>query len=181
MQNDEAFDEKEPKSAGRADSGFRPDKRRWCKPGLPHKGWQCVDCEDLCEPVGVCEMCGKTEIRYMHVMHHPTLPNTIQVGCECAERMELTYNGKRAQQRVKNKAARLRTWMKLDKWRVSAAGNLFKKYRRRVVVLVQLETRPEYFVYYLDGKASPRAYLGHEGAARAAFDALNPVIPLLLP
>lgn len=29
----------------------------WAQCGVPHKGWTCVDIEDLGEPSAVCEMC----------------------------------------------------------------------------------------------------------------------------
>ena len=71
----------------------------WNKPGLPHKGWTCVDVIDLAEgidetesiPYEQCEMCGNEKIRYAHVMSHPDYPDEIYVGCVCAEKMTGDY------------------------------------------------------------------------------------------
>ena len=57
---------------------------RWDQPGVPHKGWQCVDVVDLRADGGpadetdyaTCQMCGNEKIRYVHVMAHPDLPET---------------------------------------------------------------------------------------------------------
>jgi hypothetical protein len=47
---------------------------KWAQPGVPHKGWRCVDIEDLGEPSATCEMCEAQEIRYVHHMEHPSYP-----------------------------------------------------------------------------------------------------------
>ncbi len=52
---------------------------RWDQPGVPHKGWRCVDVVDLRangEPAddtdyATCQMCGNEKIRYVHIMDHP--------------------------------------------------------------------------------------------------------------
>lgn len=49
---------------------------RWDQPGVPHKGWHCVDVVDLRADGGpadeidyaTCQMCGNEKIRYVHVM-----------------------------------------------------------------------------------------------------------------
>jgi hypothetical protein len=69
----------------------------WSRPGVPHRGWTCVDVEDLGEPDEVCEMCQTAEIRYVHIMQHPDWEGELRVGCVCAGRMEEDY--KRAEAR----------------------------------------------------------------------------------
>jgi hypothetical protein len=69
----------------------------WSRPGVPHRGWSCVDVEDLGEPSEVCEMCEQAQLRYVHVMRHPEWEGELRVGCVCAGRMEEDY--KRAVQR----------------------------------------------------------------------------------
>jgi hypothetical protein len=61
---------------------------RWSEPGLPHKGWTCVDESDLGEPSHVCEMCQTASVRYVYAMRHPEWPETLWVGCVCAGHME---------------------------------------------------------------------------------------------
>lgn len=54
---------------------------RWDQPGVPHKGWHCVDVVDLRADVesadetdyATCQMCGNEKVRYVHVMEHPDL------------------------------------------------------------------------------------------------------------
>ena len=45
---------------------------KWSRVGVPHKGWTCVNVEDLGEPEAVCEMCEIQQIRYVHWMEHQT-------------------------------------------------------------------------------------------------------------
>lgn len=103
---------------------------RWDKKGLPHKGWRCDDVIDLGgdgpmddDDYATCEMCDKERIRYVHVMSHPRVPKSIDVGCVCAGKMSGDYEGARQRERVlRNKAARRSNWLKRN-WRVSAKGN----------------------------------------------------------
>lgn len=54
---------------------------RWDQPGVPHKGWHCVDVVDLRADgesadetdYATCQMCGNEKIRYVHIMEHPDL------------------------------------------------------------------------------------------------------------
>ena len=51
---------------------------RWDQPGVPHKGWHCVDVVDLRADgesadetdYATCQMCGNEKIRYVHIMEH---------------------------------------------------------------------------------------------------------------
>jgi hypothetical protein len=52
------------------------------QPGVRHKGWICVDIEDLGERSAACEMCEIREIRYAHYIEHPRYP--LVLGCVCA-------------------------------------------------------------------------------------------------
>ena len=58
-------------------------------PGVPHKGWFCVDLEDLGDILGTCEMCETQSIRYVHHMEHHDYPDVLGVGRVCAEKMEV--------------------------------------------------------------------------------------------
>ena len=98
---------------------------KWAQSGIPHKGWSCVEIEDLEEPSATCEMCETQEIRYVHHMEHPSYPRVLACGCVCAGNMENDYEG--AQQREKsmrNASSRKRRWLLRD-WRVSKGGNPF--------------------------------------------------------
>ncbi len=84
---------------------------KWSDPDVPHKGWSCVDVEDLGEPAATCEMCETQEIRYVHHMEHPDYRETLAVGCVCAEHMEQDYVGPRLREKQLRQRARWRqTW-----------------------------------------------------------------------
>lgn len=98
---------------------------KWSQPNVPHKGWICVDVEDLGSPDSVCEMCEIQEIRYVHHMQHSDFAGDLGVGCVCAEYMEGDYVAPRRRESVlRNAAQRKRRWL-VRKWRVSANGNFF--------------------------------------------------------
>lgn len=61
---------------------------KWSVAGVPHRGWMCVDIEDLSSPSAECEMCESQSIRYVHHMQHADFPQVLQVGCICAGHME---------------------------------------------------------------------------------------------
>lgn len=98
---------------------------KWSHPGVPHKGWRCVDIEDLGGPSATCEMCETQEIRYVHHMEHPSYPQTLGCGCVCAGHMEDDYEGARKREKtMRNAGARRRRWLTRS-WRTSHKGNPF--------------------------------------------------------
>ena len=109
-------------------------KELWTKANIPHKGWECVDVEDLGEATHTCEMCGKEEIRYVHFVEHPEHP-TLKVGCVCADKMAVGYNGKLAERKLKNSIKRKENFRRADKWKISEKGNRHRtKNGYRVVI-----------------------------------------------
>lgn len=101
------------------------DRGKWSRSGVPHKGWACSGVEDLGEPSATCEMCESVEIRYVHYMEHPDYPETLGVGCVCAEHMEEDYTAPRAREKRLRAAARRRSTWGRRQWRISYAGNLY--------------------------------------------------------
>ncbi|TIO17536.1 MAG: hypothetical protein E5X86_11605 [Mesorhizobium sp.] len=98
---------------------------KWSRSGIPHKGWTCVNVEDLEEPSAICEMCESQEIRYVHYMTHPDNAEMLGVGCVCAEKMEQDYEAPRMRERVLRSASqRRRNWLR-RKWRISHSGNSY--------------------------------------------------------
>jgi len=102
----------------------------WGNKGVPTKGWINVDMEDLGAPEGQCEMCGREEIRYVHVMEHPNYPDAVSAGCICAEHMASDYSAggkpseaKQRENALKNAASRRRRWPELKSWKASKKGN----------------------------------------------------------
>jgi len=96
---------------------------KWSKPGVPHRGWNCVDIEDLGEPNLECEMCESQMIRYVHHMEHPQFPEVLQVGCVCAGHLEGDVAAARTREAsMKSRSGKRKRWL-TRKWRVSAKGN----------------------------------------------------------
>ena len=96
---------------------------KWSVAGVPHKGWTCVDIEDLGSPSAECEMCESQTIRYVHHMEHPDYPEVLQVGCVCAGHMEGDLAASRAREAsMKSRDAKRKRWT-TRAWEVSAKGN----------------------------------------------------------
>lgn len=96
---------------------------KWSEAGVPHKGWACVDIEDLGEPDITCEMCETTQIRYVHHMEHADYPDVLQVGCICAGHMQQDLAAARAREAsMKSRASKRKRWLSRT-WRMSAKGN----------------------------------------------------------
>ncbi len=98
---------------------------KWSDPGIPHKGWTCVDIEDLGDPSAICEMCEHQEIRYVHYMQHPDYNSELACGCDCAARMEENYAAAESREKkMKNRSGRKKAWPNLKSWYRSKTGNL---------------------------------------------------------
>ncbi len=96
---------------------------KWSVAGVPHKGWQCVDIEDLGEPQVQCEMCESQTIRYVHYMEHPKYEEVLEVGCVCAGNMEGDLvAAKHRETTMKSTSSKRKRWL-TRKWKVSAKGN----------------------------------------------------------
>jgi hypothetical protein len=101
---------------------------KWSKPGVPHRGWQCVDIERLDE-LAICEMCESAQIRYAHHMRHSDYPLELIVGCLCAGHMEENYAAPRGREAELRKTIAARSKWLSRKWRTSQPGNSFLKTR----------------------------------------------------
>ena len=54
---------------------------KWTQLGVPHRGWLCLDVEDLGGSSQLCQMCEGVDVRYVHHMQHPDYPDVLAVGC----------------------------------------------------------------------------------------------------
>lgn len=96
---------------------------KWSVAGVPHRGWTCVDIEDLGEPQIDCGMCESQSIRYVHHMEHPDYSDVLEVGCVCAGHMEGDVAASRAREAsMRSRAAKRKRWTSRA-WKVSAKGN----------------------------------------------------------
>jgi hypothetical protein len=95
---------------------------KWSASGVPHRGWVCVDIEDLGEPSIECGMCESQRIRYVHHMEHPDYSEALEVGCICAGHMEGDVAASQARESsMKNRAGRRTRWTSRA-WKISAKG-----------------------------------------------------------
>jgi hypothetical protein len=96
---------------------------KWSQRGVPHKGWTCIDIEDLGKPELECEMCESTSIRYVHYMQHADYPQVLGAGCVCAGHMESDVTAARSREAsMQSRVTKRKRWT-TRKWRISAKGN----------------------------------------------------------
>lgn len=146
---------------------------RWDQAGIPHRGWTCVDVEDLGHAEGVREMCGRETIRYVHYMQHDEYEGRLAVGCVCAEKMSGDYTGPRMRENaLRRRASRRGKWL-TRKWRQSEKGNfVLRTGGHKIVVFAgQKAYNLGMWSYCIDSAFSQRYYGSVEDAKLAAFDA----------
>jgi hypothetical protein len=87
---------------------------------MPHGGCQCIGMHHAGDGARfTCEMCGNPDVRYVHTMRHADWPDTIDVGCVCAEHMEQDPEAPKKRERSLRRRA---NWPS-RRWRVSSQGN----------------------------------------------------------
>lgn len=149
---------------------------KWSIPGVPHKGWTCTSVEDLGAPDETCEMCETQDIRYVHYMEHPDYPESLAVGCVCAEHMENDYESPRRREKaLRNAAQRKRRWLS-RKWKISAKGNAYLNTDGLNITVFQ--KNPRLWGARIGDRAtgrsvsSQRPHQTEDAAKLAAFDAM---------
>jgi hypothetical protein len=157
------------------DADHVPGTGKWRQAGVPHRGWQCVDIEDLEEPSHVCEMCEVQVVRYVHEMFHPDY-GTLLVGCICAGHMEQDLVGARQREAsFKQRLSRRANWLRRS-WRLSSTGNEFINTQDgfNVVVFRNSNVWGARFIDKATGytRFSQRPYESSNAAKLAAFDAI---------
>jgi len=149
---------------------------KWTQPGVPHRGWRCVDIEERDEQDHLCEMCEARLVRFVHVMEHHDYEEVLRVGCVCAGHMEEDLVGARRREAgFRSDRARRSRWLSRT-WRVSAAGNDFLNtndgfnvvvFRRGAIWSARVEHRESGY-----SRSSKRRYATADAAKLAAFDAM---------
>jgi hypothetical protein len=149
---------------------------KWSKPGVPHRGWRCVDIEDLGSPQVECEMCESQTIRYVHYMQHPDFAEVLGVGCICAGHMEGDIAKARSREAsMRSRTGKRKRWVSRQ-WRISANGNPWiRADGYRVTIFPRgggwataVSSEDECLVRY-----SRRNYPSQEEAKLAAFDCIT--------
>jgi len=143
----------------------------WKRADIPHSGWHCIGITDLGSPIGTCGMCGQQIIRYVHHMTHPNCRN-IGAGCTCAGRMEDDPENAATRERdYKNTQTRRKSFLK-RKWKTSAKGNEYIKYKGYVIILLPDVYKNGNWKYRL-GDSFSASYPSKDEAKLAAFDEVN--------
>lgn len=154
--------------------------------GLPLEGWRCADvidvrAEDPEAPLETCDICGYSELRYVHLMEHPDIEQSLSVGCIRAGIMEGDIFGAKERERLmRNRAARRRTFIRKP-WETGIFdGMLFQK--GNIVYMNAIgqdsDHPPQYHVFVDDVRITE--YKGKPicdplTAKYAAFDVLDPI------
>jgi hypothetical protein len=152
---------------------------KWSQPGVPHKGWTCIDIEDIGEPSAICEMCEKQSIRYIHYMEHPDYGDTLRVGCICAGHMEDDLiSAQRRDDFMKSRSSKRKKWIDRN-WKISAKGNSYIKSDGYIIVMKCQDTYWSALIQSEDKtfeKWSQRKYKSKNEAKLAAFDYLTKIL-----
>ncbi len=143
----------------------------WNCKEVPKSGWVCTGITDLGSPSGICQMCGKHVIRYVHHMIHPEW-GRLDVGCICAGKMEGNIDAaKRREQDYKNQQSRKNNFM-TRKWKMSKNNNSYLKIKDHIIVLYYNQ-RYNNWKYSLDNVFCVEVYKTREEVMNAAFYALE--------
>ena len=144
----------------------------WENNSVPHHGWSCEGVVDLGSPTGVCGMCGKQIIRYVHIMKHEGVSGKIGAGCICAGKMEGNVEHARSREtQFKLREARRATFLS-KKRRLSRNGHPYFKYKDKILTILQDARKPGYFKVICDGNVT-KSYSTPEGALNEVFDRLD--------
>ncbi|MEP5062599.1 hypothetical protein [Nisaea sp.] len=117
---------------------------KWSEPDVPHRGWYCVAEFDAKEETGdlvTCEMCERSQVRFVHVMENHRYDTRLNCGCVCAGHMA---NDVKAaddrEQAMRSKARRRVNFPKRKGWKISAKGNSYLKSDGVHVVIARKRT-----------------------------------------
>jgi hypothetical protein len=139
---------------------------KWRDPGVPHRGWTHLGCEDSGELSTVCGMCEKETIRHIHTVTHPDYPGELHVGCICAEHMTEDYIGPRAAEGVvKRRRSRLATFLERG-WKSGRFGSFYRDWKGRLVLVAP---RDGGWIAKVDGEGGRKVFSSREAACKAVF------------
>lgn len=153
----------------------------WNKEGIPHKGWHCIDVEDLAElvdgteeiPYEQCEMCGNERIRFVHLMQHPDYPHELRVGCVCAEKMSDDYvNPRKAEDTLRKRASRRKNFNNKE-WRFNPEKQTYSKKYKGEYITIKKSRYGNFGIYFANKSFwnyNGKKIYSFESAERAAFE-----------
>lgn len=108
----------------------------WKRPEVPQKGWRLIYVDDLEDAEFKCQMCGKKEIRYVHVVVHSSWPK-MKVGRVCCENMTQDYvTPRKKEKQRRNLSARIARMASSARWKTTKNGNKWIKTKRGDIVCI---------------------------------------------
>lgn len=104
--------------------GPRGGRGKWSNPGVPKKGWTCINVEDLGAPSQRCEMCEAVDVRYVQYMSNPRYEGILACGVVCAGHMEENLVSAQAREKTLRSTSGKRTRFPARRgWAVNKNGN----------------------------------------------------------
>ncbi len=155
-------------------NAFASYRGKWGRSGVPHKGWTCIETEDLGKDnYETCEMCEAMEIRFVHEMTHVDYPDALRVGCICAGHMEQNRTtAERRDAKMRSRAEKRRRWL-TRKWKHSGRAEAISADGYTVTVY----PFEDYYSATVAGhgwwRRSQRRYVTADAAKLAAFDVIT--------
>jgi hypothetical protein len=152
---------------------------KWSQEGVPHKGWTCIDIEDLGEPGMICEMCESQVIRYVHLMEHTGYSGVLRVGCVCAGHMEGDLGNAKVRDDFMKSRARKRSHWLSRKWKLSVKGNEYLKADGFIITVFMKVGSWSAHVKSEDGRFerfSTKRYSSQETAKLATFNFVSKLL-----
>jgi hypothetical protein len=158
---------------------IKTGRGKWSQSGVPHRGWTCIEIEDLGKPEMVCEMCESQNIRFVHVMQHPIYPKQLSVGRVCAGNMEGNLSAAQQREtRMQNRATKRVRWTKRN-WKISVKGNQWIKSDGYIVTVFEKNGNWRASVGLEDAKDVRylnKSYKSVDQAKLAAFDLVTKIL-----
>ena len=146
-------------------------------PTLTKTGWcpiRAVDLRVVGNEPGMCDRCGRSDLRYVHTVAHPD-QGQLQVGSECAKRICYGYSPDREERRLRNLWSRRSRWLTRN-WATSWKGNETLKFRhdgelvRVTIFTVRFDAVGYCIAVDGDPYYSPEKFATSDAAKLAAFD-----------
>lgn len=152
----------------------------WEKLTYPHIGWNLINVIDVLDgkkntnqsQYGNCNMCGREQIRYVHIIKHVLIDNELRVGCICAGKMTDDFHNPRIKENaLKKKSSRRKNWGKKN-WKVSLKGNLYLKISNHCITIFTDKYNGKYKVR-IDETIGKQFFNDIEAAKIAAFNGIE--------
>lgn len=122
----------------------------------PLTGWICLKCIDVREddknaPLAECDLCGCSNVRYVHEMVHPKYFESFSVGCICAGIMEGDIlSAEERERKLRNRSKRKRSFIK-HTWEQTSSLSWTRTYKGKRIFIYKNDY-DNYSVYFNDTK-----------------------------